>query len=318
MASPGANPKSERKKMIAAIALGVVALFTLWYAFFGSTPKPAASQAGSTGTANRGTGTLAPRSPSATGTGEGTAPVIRPASLNAEEALVPPSPIPVDDTPIPAVPEASRNIFAYYVPPPKPVITPTPLPPPSPTPTPPVMLASVAPSNVYARTSDFKLDVSGDRFTPQTRIYIDGRELETRYVSPQQLSANVPATAIAYEGVRQIVVRTPDGTLYSNPASISVTAPPAPNYTYVGLVGGRQYNDTAILKDKNSKNLVNIQRGDTVGGRFRVTSISPREVVLVDTSLRVKHRLPLTTEASTPGGPQRIPQQPVINDDEPE
>jgi hypothetical protein len=158
----------------------------------------------------------------------------------------------------------------------------------------------------------------GDKFTPQTRIYIDGRELETRYLGAQQLSATVPAAVIASEGVRQIVVRTPDGTLYSNTAAINVAAPPAPNYTYVGLVGGSRYNDTAILKDKNSKNLVNIQRGDTVGGRFRVTSISQREVVLVDTSLKVKHTLPLTTEGATPGGPQRVPQQPVINDDDPE
>lgn len=91
-----------------------------------------------------------------------------------------------------------------------------------------------------------------------------------------------------------------------------------PNYTYVGLVGGRQYNDTAILKDKNSKNLINIQRGDTVSGRFRVTSISQREVVLVDNSLRIKHTLPLTTEGGTPGGPQRMPQPPVVSDEEPQ
>jgi hypothetical protein len=141
--------------------------------------------------------------------------------------------------------------------------------------------------------------------------------LETRYLGPQQLSATVPAAAIAYEGARQIVVRTPDGTLYSNAASISVAAPPLPNYTYVGLVGGRQYNDTAILKDKSSKNLVNVQRGDTVSGRFRVTSISQREVALIDTSLRIKHTLPLTVESGTPGGPQRT-QPPIINDEEPQ
>lgn len=309
MASTDENPKSERKKMIAAIALGVVALFTLWYAFFGSTPKPATTPQ-TTKTVNP-NGTLAPNSPASPVTGDGTA-TLTPAIMRDNEAsALPPSPVPLEDPAPPGVPEVSRNIFAYYVPPPKPSPTPIPPAPPTPTPTPPVLVSSVSPASVYARTGDFKLEITGDKFTPQTRIYMDGRELETRYINQRQLSANVPAAVIAYEGARQIVVRTPDGTIYSNTATLSVTAPPAPNYTYVGLIGGKQYNDTAILKDKSSKNLVNVQRGDTVGGRFRVTSISQREVVLVDTSLRVKHTLPLTTESGTPGGQQRIPQQPV-------
>ncbi|HEY0323250.1 MAG TPA: IPT/TIG domain-containing protein [Pyrinomonadaceae bacterium] len=314
MASPEENPKSERKKMIAAGALGFVALLTLWYAFFGSTPK-ATTLPVSAGNANR--GTLPPKGNSA-GTSDGTTPPLRPASLREDAAPLPPSPIPLGDAPPPAVPEASRNIFAYYVPPPKPIVTPVPPPPPTPMPTPPVMVSSVSPSNIYARTSDFKLDVTGDKFTPQTRIYIDGRDLETRYISPQQLSANVPAAVIAFEGARQIVVRTPDGTLFSNPVTLNVAAPPVPNYTYVGIVGGQRYNDTAILKDKSTKNLINVQRGDTVSGRFRVTSISQREVALVDTNLRIKHTLPLTTEGTSPGSPQRMPQQPVNNDDDPQ
>lgn len=310
MASPEANPKSERKKMIAAIALGVAALFTLWYAFFGSSPRTTTTTQ-TTGVKNANNGTLAPRSPSSSATGDGSA-SLTPATMREEAPLLPPSPIPLEDTPPPAVPEASRNIFAFYIPPPKPVATPVPPPPPTPTPPPPLTVSSVSPAQVFARTSDFKLDVAGDKFTPQTRVYVDGRELETRYLSPQQLSANVPASVIAYEGAHQIIVRTPDGTIYSNTATLNVAAPPVPNYTYVGLVGGQRYNDTAILKDKSSKNLVNVQRGEPVGGRFRVQSISQREVVLIDTNLRIKHTLPLTTEGGTQqGGPQR---QPVIID----
>lgn len=315
MASPEENPKSERKKMIAAGALGLVALITLWYAFFGSTPKATTTQ--TTTRNSNGGATLSPRAPSM-GAGDTNVPLQR-ATLRDEAPPLPPSPIPLDDNAPPAMPDVGRNIFAFYVPP-----TPTPKPPPpTPTPTPvlppPIMLSSVSPSNVYARTGDFKLDVSGDKFTPQARIYVDGRELQTRYLGPQQLSATVPAAVIAYEGPRQIVVRTPDGTLYSNPLSLSVTAPPVPTYTYVGLVGGPSYNDTAILKDKNSKNLVNVQRGDTLGGRFRVTSISQREVQVIDTTLRIKHTLPLTNEGGTSSGPQRMPQQPVRDDsDDPE
>jgi hypothetical protein len=49
-----------------------------------------------------------------------------------------------------------------------------------------------------------------------------------------------------------------------------VTQPPAPNFNYVGLIGKPRFNDTAVLQDKNSKELLNVTRGDVVGGRFRV------------------------------------------------
>jgi hypothetical protein len=39
--------------------------------------------------------------------------------------------------------------------------------------------------------------------------------------------------------------------------------------------------------------------------------------VLIDSSLRIKHTLPLTAESQTPGGPQRI-QQPATGDEEPD
>lgn len=272
--------------MIVAITLGAIAFISLGYMFFGgssSKPGKPANQNGNRSTA----GTLLSQSATRTTTGPS-------ASELNQDPLTQMTPIQIDFTP-PAVPEAGRNIFAYPPPPPpKPLPSPTPVAPPSPTPTPPVLLASVSPQNVYARTGDFTLEVSGDKFTPASRILFNSTELPTRFVSPQQLSANVPAGMIAGEGPRQIKVSTPDGKLYSNLATLNVTAPPAPNYLYVGIIGGQRYNDTAVLKDKNSKELLSVQRGDVVGGRFRVTSISERELSLVDTSLRVKHTLPFT------------------------
>ena len=129
-----------------------------------------------------------------------------------------------------SAPEAKRNIFAYYEPPPKPVNVPS-TPTPTPTPPPPVLLASVSPSNVYARTADFKLEAAGDKFTQEMRIFVDGRELPTTYKSPQQLSTTIAASFIAAPGARQVVVRTPDNRLYSNQLAINVAAPPTPNYT---------------------------------------------------------------------------------------
>ena len=93
-----------------------------------------------------------------------------------------------------------------------------------------------------------------------------------------------------------------------------MTPPPTPNYNYVGLIGKPRFNDTAVLQDKNSKDLLNVQRGDPVGVRFRVVSISEREVKLVDTTLKITHTISFTTDPSATG-PYRPPSRTV--DDEP-
>lgn len=71
----------------------------------------------------------------------------------------------------------------------------------------------------------------------------------------------------------------------------NVTPPPAPPFTYVGLLGGRSGNDTAVLKNRGNE-LLNVQRGDVVGSRFRVTSISERAIEFADTELNIRHTLP--------------------------
>src|SRR5437763_469159 len=86
---------------------------------------------------------------------------------------------------------------------------------------------------------------------------------------------------------------------------------PVPNYTFIGVINRAGSNDTAILKDKNGgKDLLNVQRGDIVGGRFRVTSISVREVALVDTTLKIKHTLPFVGDNANPSGPRNLPPPP--------
>jgi hypothetical protein len=307
----GKSP-SERNKLIAAIVLGVIALAALSYMFFGSsstTPKTSNNN-------NRRSSTTQTTTTTTTVSNGTTVPTPLEVRQNAE--LAPPMPINYEMTP-PVVPEAGRNIFAYYTPPPKPSPVPTPVPAPSPPPQPPLLVSSIAPTNVYARTSDFTLQVTGDKFTPPVRIYFGDTELATRFVNPQQLSANVPAPLIGYEGARQISVRTSDGKLFSNTATLNVMAAPVPNYSFVGIIGDKRYSDTAILKDKNTKQLLNVQRGDVIGGRFRVTSISEREVWLTDISLRIKHTLSFEGEG---GRGIQPPYQPTVppqrNPDDPE
>jgi hypothetical protein len=182
-----------------------------------------------------------------------------------------------------------------------------------------LLLASLSPSNVYARSADFKLEVSGDKFTPATKIFVDGRELQTSYISPQQLSANVSAAMIAAPGSRNIIVRTADSSLYSNPAMLSVAAPPTPNYLYVGIISPqRRVEDTALVQDKSNKSILNVRRGDVLSGRFRVTSISEKELVMMDTNLKIKHTLAMTESDKALGNPLTRPTPRVeAEDDEP-
>lgn len=274
--------------MIAAGVLGLAAVLVLGYVFFGgsstkkTTPRPIAG--GPTPTPTRGQD---PDDPS----------VYQPIVYSGF---------------VPKVSEANRNIFAYYEPPPLPIKVPY-VPTPSPTPIPPVVASSLAPSNVYAGTpANFSLQIMGDKFTPALHVTIDGRDLPTRFINAQQLFTTVPSTLITNPGVRQVMVRSNDGKLYSNTIMLNVTPPPVPNYNYIGIIGKRGSNDTAVLLDKGSKDVMNVQRGDVLGGKFRVSSISEKEVVLVDTTLKIRHTIAFSADNLT--NPQFRP--PVRTSDE--
>jgi hypothetical protein len=309
MAQPNANPENERKKQIAAAVLGVLALIAVGYTLFGGSSAPPASKSKSSvvgGNSNA--------------QAENYPPIPDPRELN-DPTLDPDFQFfPIAFNPVqPASGAASRNIFAFPLPPPPPTPKPPPPikpPPPTPTPAPPTpptyMLSSLSPGSVYARTGDFTLTVAGDKFTPESRIYFAERELPTRFVSPQQLIATVPGDLIAGSGSRLVMVRAPDGA-FSNPYNITINEPPRPdNFSYVGLISTRFRADTAIIKDKNKasqpgQDLETVQRGDVVGGRFKVLSISENEVVLVDTALKFNHRLPMQRDGKITGGPSLQP-----------
>ncbi|HSS22595.1 MAG TPA: hypothetical protein VLL54_21160 [Pyrinomonadaceae bacterium] len=298
------NP-SDRNKLILAIVLGLIALLFVWWTFVGFgggsskvTPRPATQP---TAQSPR-TTTVRPSSQTAVD--------LSPDDLSTLRV------IPTNFSPVGAQ-EARRNIFVYYEPPVKVVQTPTP-PTPTPTPVPPILLTRISPPNVYARTGDFTLEVDGDKFTPALRVVVENTEVPTRYVSPQQLSAAVPASLITSPGARQVMLRSADGKLYSNTMSLSVADPPKPNYTYIGIYGTQKHiHETAVLLDKSNKDTLNVQLGDLVGGRFRITSISEKEVVLIDTNLKIKHNLIMTVQGDRSNPLQRPTPRVESEDDEP-
>lgn len=285
---------AERNKMIAAIALPLLALIFVFNMLSGPS-KPGANSSSPTPTPKR-----QPRSTGQQATAGGAQPVVDGGLVSMMTPIVCcPQPYGGGD--------AGRNIFAFYVkptPPPGANLPPTPLP--TVEPTPPYVLAALAPQSVFARTAAFTLQVTGDKFGPGARVYVEGQEVPTQYKSMQQLSANVPASVIASPGSRSIVVRTPDGQLYSNPATLNVMQAPAPTYTYVGFLK-RQRANTAVLKDAKGE-LHSVRQGDLVEGRFRVADITERGVELVDKDLNIKHTMPFVDARGLPGsGPGRVP-----------
>ena len=294
------NP-TERNKLILAAALGLIALLFLWWTFFGfggSANK----------VASRPVGQPTPSGVNRNSTTRASTPTADFKGIDPDELR------PVVYHPPASAPEAGRNIFAFYEKPVEPVVIPS-TPTPTPTPTPPVLLASLSPTNVYAGTAAFSLEISGDKITPQLRVVIDNNELPTRYIGPQQLSAAVPAALIASPGARQVMLRSADGKIYSNTSTLSVSEAPKPNYSYIGIIGTPTYIDTAILQDKSNKETLNVQRGDLLGGKFRVTSISEKEVVVIDSTLKIKHKLAMTTQGDR-GNPLQRPTPKVDSEDD--
>ncbi|HRI02195.1 MAG TPA: hypothetical protein PLL77_00510 [Pyrinomonadaceae bacterium] len=289
---------TERNKIIAAALLGLVALVALYLAFGrsffgGSTPTAKSSPT--------------PR-PSVTPRNVDTT---RPLPTVGEQDFLYQT-TPVDYRPGGSgAPDPGRNIFAFYEPPPpcKGAECPTPVPPPiktpvpaTPAPTPPIILASLNPQAIYAGSPAFRMEVNGDFFTADSRIYFNQSEMPTIFVNGQKLVADVPANFIQQEGARQIIVQTPDGTKYSNQVMLNVQAPPRPGFQYIGMIGRKRYNnDTAYFTEGGRPAPFGARLNDVVGGRFRLVDISNVEVVFEDTSLGFRHRLPLTKAATTGG-----------------
>lgn len=293
--------EAERKKLIVVMILAPLALVTMLYMLFGGGGKSSSSRATTNSPRNRAVRGVNP-SPTIAN--------IKPDDVRANEM---PRPvvyerIAFEDTGI------GRNIFAYsnYA-----VVAPSsgarasntnlnaivapvePTPPPEPPAA--LILAGLSPSTVYANSGGFQLQATGDKFTPETRIYFNNQELETQFVSPQLVKANVPSGLVAASGGRAIVVRTPDNSLFSNQVEFNVAAPPVPQYQFVGLVGGtRRRPETVVLKPRagsgKDNELLNVQRGDIIGGRFRITAISPRAIEVVDRELNIKHSLPFVEQ----------------------
>lgn len=293
---------SERNKIIAAVLLGVLALVSLWFAFGpsigGSSTRVTVTASPTPGRGN-------------SNTRRELGPVEMPSRQEQDLGYM----VPVNYVPgVFGAPDPGRNIFAFYEPPPPcpecPTPTPKPLPPVVVTPTPPLPyeINGASPQSVYAGSKSFRLEVSGDRFTDDARIYFNNVELPTNFLGAQRVAANVPANLIAGEGQAQIMVRTADGTKYSLPTSIVVQPPPRPSFTYIGMIARKRYNnDTAYFQEQGKQTPTAARLNDVVGGRFRLVNLDSERAVLEDVSLGFRHEVKLDRTSANTGGPGGMP-----------
>lgn len=286
----GKSP-AERNKIIAAIVLGVASLTSLYLAFgqsfFGGKTTVTVSASPT------------PR-PGATSTRE-----LREVKMpSQQEQYFDWQTTPINYVPgIFSAPDPGRNIFAFYEPPapcrgadcPTP-IPPTPVPP-KPEPTPPVFIAYATPAQVFAGSRGFRLEITGDKFTPDMAIYFSQRQLPTTFVNAQRLVADVPADMISGEGPRQVIIQSADGKLYSNQTIFNVQPPPKPQVQFVGLIT-RQFanNDTAVFREQGKPEYT-ARLNDIVGGRFRLVSIASDKVIFEDVNLGFRHPVEIFTQA---------------------
>lgn len=287
----GKSP-AERNKLIAAIVLGALAVIAMGYTlsglFFGGKKAPPTTSSSPTPT------------PKSSSNGDVASEGLQ--SQEVTDGIYENTPV-VYDVDLFSSPDAGRNIFAFYEPPlyvPTPFVvvakSPTPIPViPTPLPATPipytVNLGFMNTSSVYAGSKGFRLEVNGDKFTPETAIYFNGAMLPTTFVSPQRMTADIPQNLIANAGNVQIEVRSPDGKLFSPPLILAVNAPPQPQFQYIGMIARSRYNnDTAYLMETGKKEPTSARLNDVIGGRFKMVSISSAEVVVEDRDLGFRYR----------------------------
>jgi outer membrane protein assembly factor BamB len=140
------------------------------------------------------------------------------------------------------------------------------------------LLTSISPSSVYAGAATFTLTVNGSGFLQLSYVQLNGTALATTYVSGTQLTAQVPATAVAAVAVLPVVVSNQNaGGSASNTLSLSVGNAPLA-LTAISPVsvtaGGPAYVQTVVGTGFTS--------GSTVqwnGSARPTTYVSPTELL---------------------------------------
>ncbi|MBI4470219.1 MAG: IPT/TIG domain-containing protein [Acidobacteria bacterium] len=203
--------------------------------------------------------------------------------------------------------EPTRNIFTYYVPPPKPYVPP----PPPPTP---LKITSISPASVYAGTVDTPLQVTGTELPPDCRIYVNGQSLPSTVKEGAEVTATIPKSLMTSPSQLQVEVRDDGGGLYSNKLTLLVNPAPPPPYRYVGRIDNLAFlSGGGGPPDERFPLLL----GTVIDKRWKLISIGDEQLMMEDTLLQVQHPVRLSPEGSTASlntPPEPVPPQQQMRD----
>jgi hypothetical protein len=195
-----------------------------------------------------------------------------------------------------------RNIFVYP--------TPTPVPPPPPAPPiptpkpPPISLVGINPAGVIGKTGEFTLTVTamaldGAKMPADARIFVDGREIQTKLIDESHLTGIVTTEMIRNPGNLGVQIRSAsDAQMFSNSLGLNVAEPPAPPYRFVGLIVNKN-GSTAVLKSQSNDDVFNVTKGKVIDKRWEVTNISSTRIDLFDTQIKVPHSIAFTGDGGS-------------------
>ena len=85
--------------------------------------------------------------------------------------------------------------------------------------------------------------------------------------------------------------------MFSNQHSLNVAEPPAPLYRYVGLIVNKNGSMAVLRSQSDEQEVLNVTKGKTFGGHWRVVNITPQRIEIEDTNIKgMMHTINFTAE----------------------
>ncbi|MBK7992922.1 MAG: hypothetical protein IPK14_05740 [Blastocatellia bacterium] len=200
--------------------------------------------------------------------------------------------------------EVGRNLFDYPPPPPPP-----PIPPPPP---PTIVLNSVSPTSVYAKTKPFEVVVRGSNFSLNMRLYLNGNPnfAQTILVSDSEIKALVPANYFDRAGRLRFELKVPgqEVSFFSKPLEISVLEPEDPNrlFKIIGHFTDPKGNPATVLAENggnpNNPKTTIAKVDDTIFNKWKVISINKGTMELEDVKQALGVRWPVKMKEESASG----------------
>lgn len=293
---PSAEPDVQKKLKVLGVLCGVVALILAYQYFIASAPPPITEKANPTAKTNkpirvRWDQVLTEQNSK---------------DKNAKAANYVPVSLDVDAlaNKLNSGSEVGRNLFDYPPPPP-----PEPVKPPPP---PTIVLNSVSPTSVYARTKPFEVVVRGSNFSLDMRLYLNGNPnfAQTILVSNSEIKALVPQSAFERPGRLRFELKVPGQELsfFSKPLEITVLEPEDPNrlFKIIGHFTDPKGNPATVLA-KNGGNQNNPETtiakvDDTIFSKWKVIAINKGTMELEDVVQAKGVRWPVKMKEETATG----------------